>query len=152
MKFRTAYDKKRNGKSDVDFSKDAGLTRQAHKDECDINVIMGKYLQTGLIAHVNQFEGRYGDFAAIDFAEAMATVTEAQEMFMTIPSDIREQFGNDPGNFLEFATNPENQGKLEELGLLPSESKHPTVLAKDTVAPPPPPPEPPKAENVPDPT
>ena len=141
MKFRTAYDGKRVGDSDVDFSNDPGHTRQAHKDECDINVIMGKYLKNGLISHVNEYQGEYGDFAAIDFHEAMNTVIEAQNMFETVPSEIREQFGNDPGAFLEFAVNPDNEERMQELGLVPRPSDHPTVqLAKDSVAPPPAPP------------
>ena len=139
-KFRTAYDGKRHGVDDVDFSDDEGLTRQAHKDECDINNIMGQYLKSGLITHVREHEGEYGEYAEMDFHEAMNTVANAQSMFETIPAEIRNQFGNDPGAFIKFATDEKNRDQMVEMGLIPDERRHETVPASTTVASPPPPP------------
>lgn len=129
--FRTAYDGKRNGSEDLDFTDDPGMTRQAHKDECDINVIMSQYEKSGLVAHVQQFEGEYGSYDEIDFHEAMNAVVAAEQMFLTVPSKIREKFDNDPGKFLA-AVNDEEKGEetLRELGLLPSQKKAPEAPAR----------------------
>lgn len=142
-RFRHAYDGLRHGVDDVNFSDDPGHTRQAHKDECDINRIMDRFQKSGLLSHVNQFQGEYGEFIEMDFHEAMNTILEAKDMFETVPSDIREKFNNDPGKFLEYVTNPENVDGMRELGLLPTESTHPSVPkpAAETVAPAPKPPE-----------
>lgn len=93
-------------------------TEQAHKDETDINRIMKKYEKTGLIAHVNNYQGDYGDFVdAPDYQTALNRVMAANEMFGTLPSAIRKQFGNDPASFLEYVGNPENAESLINMGL-----------------------------------
>lgn len=93
------------------------LTRQSMKDECDVNVIIRRFHKTGLVDHLNVHEGQYGDFAEIDYHEALNTVREADHMFLTLPSDVRTRFDNDPGKFLEFSTNPDNLDAMRELGL-----------------------------------
>lgn len=96
---------------------DKTMTKQAHKDECDVNVILRKFQRSGSMEHLRVHEGQYGEFAAIDFHEAMETVRQAEEMFLSIPANIRKEFQNDPGVFLEFANDPANLDKLRELGL-----------------------------------
>ena len=93
------------------------LTRQAHKDECDINHIMARFQKTGLLSHVAAFEGDYAEYAEIDFHTAMNQIAAAKSMFETVPSNIREEFDNDPGRFIEFVNNPENADKMREMGL-----------------------------------
>ena len=116
---RTAF----NGRERVAAAVDDGdgRTMQEFKDECDINNILKKYQRSGLVDHVREFEGRYGDFtAAVDYQEALNITIQAQDMFMTLPSAVRNRFENDPGQFLAFANNPENEEELREMGLLPS--------------------------------
>ena len=97
------------------------LTKQASKDECDINKIMAKQQKTGLTAHVSKHQGYYGDFmAATDYHSAMNQILAAGEAFNSVPAEIRAQFDNDPGKFLEFCQNPENEEPMRELGLLPA--------------------------------
>ena len=96
------------------------LTKQSFAKECDINQIMAKHQKTGLIAHVNQHQGNYGDFMeATDYHTAVNQIMAAGDAFMTVPADIRAHFDNDPGEFLEFCQNPENLDEMRELGLLP---------------------------------
>ena len=97
-------------------------TKQAFKNECDINYIMKKYERTGLIDHVSKYQGEYCDFtdAPASYHEAMIQIAEANEMFLTIPASIRDQFGNDPGRFLDFVSDPANEGEMREIGLLPA--------------------------------
>lgn len=111
-----------------DCSQD-GMTHQEEADACDINKIMSRYEKTGLMAHVNEHEGQYGDFTAVtDFHTAMSIVTEAQSMFMSLPASVRGRFGNDPGAFLDYANDPANADGMRELGLLPPE--RPPVAAE----------------------
>lgn len=104
----------------VKFTKPS-LAQQSFKDECDINNIMAKYERTGMIEHVNQFQGQYGDFIGFpDYHQAMNAVKEAESMFMTLPSSIRERFNNNPETFLAFAQDENNQDEMIRMGLIPA--------------------------------
>lgn len=121
-KFRSAYDGKRY-RSAISFLDDEGnpsigRTKQSHKDECDINVILRKYDKTGLITHVNTAAAQYGDFTEInEYQESLNLVINAQNAFDELPSSIRKKFGNDPGAFFEFVTDPANEAACVEMGL-----------------------------------
>lgn len=95
------------------------MTRQEAKDECDINNIMKKFERTGMLDHRNQFQGQYGDYTNVptDYHSAMNQVVAAEEMFLTVPAKVRAKFGNDPGAFLAFVSDPKNQDEMIELGL-----------------------------------
>ena len=97
-------------------------TRQSFRDETDINTIMAKYARTGLLEHVNEHQGQYGDFTKVpeDYHDACNQVLAAEQMFQTIPAGIRARFNNDPGAFLDFADDPANEDEMRSLGLLPS--------------------------------
>lgn len=95
-----------------------GRTEQCHKKECDINNIIKKYDKHGLITHVNQAIAHYGDYTEInEFSVSMNTVKKAQELFDALPATVREKFGNDPGKYVEFVTNPENHEEMVKMGL-----------------------------------
>ena len=68
-------------------------TQQSMADECDINNIMRQYQETGMLAHVNTYEGEYGDFTdVVDYQTACNVVLMANEMFSTLPSTVRARF------------------------------------------------------------
>lgn len=114
MEIRKAYDRTRKTFKTVGES----LTHQSMAPECDINRIMLKWQKTGVIEHRNEFQGQYGDFSEVPtYQEAMDKVIRGQEVFMTLPSTVRKQFENDPGQFLEFATDPKNHDQMVEMGL-----------------------------------
>lgn len=115
------------------YDPEKGRAKQAFADECNINNIMERYAKYAVIDHVNRFEGNYGDFTGApgDYQEAMAMVGKAQDMFLSLPSKIRRQFGNDPGAFLDFASNPENIDELRKMGL----AKYPTPPVDNTEPP-----------------
>jgi phage internal scaffolding protein len=95
-----------------------GLAQQHFKDECDVNRILSKYQKTGLIDHVNHFQGDYADLSAVpDFQESLNAVLDAQAAFDTLPSTIRKQFDNDPAAFLDFVHNPDNRDEMVKMGL-----------------------------------
>lgn len=102
------------------------LTQQNMLESTNINNIMDKYHRHGLIDHVSKHQGQYGDFTIMpDFQTAMNKLNEAQAMFDTLPAATREIFDNDPGKFLDFATDPENLEEMREMGLAPPAKKPP---------------------------
>jgi len=93
-------------------------TKQAFKDESDINNILAKYQKTGVLTHVANKPPGYGDFSNVeDYQTSLNKVLEAQRGFMDLPSSIRARFNNDPGAFLEFTSNPANMGEMVKMGL-----------------------------------
>lgn len=97
------------------------LTKQADAREADINFIMRKYEQTGLLptkAGVPQ----YGDFTAVkDYREAMEQILEAHTAFDGMPAKLRARFHNNPGEFIAFVDNASNRKEAIELGLIASD-------------------------------
>lgn len=102
----------------LEFPEYEGRTEQTHRAECDINNILRRYEQTGLITHVNETVAQYGDFSEVsDYQTSLNRVMKAQESFMALPSDIRKYFDNDPAKFLDFVGDPANKEAMYELGL-----------------------------------
>lgn len=96
------------------------MTKQEFIKDCDINNIIKQFSQTGMLNHVraNQAMGMYADLPDnLDFQNSMNLVRQAEDAFMTLPSKIREQFGQDPARFLAFVEDPANGDELIKLGL-----------------------------------
>ncbi len=111
-------------------------TKQASRDECDINWIMRKYVKTGLIDHFAVHGAEYGFASSVDFHEAMNIVTKADQMFDALPGKVRARFGGDPAEFLDFVQNPENHAELVKLGLADGEVPPEVVpVTEDVVVP-----------------
>lgn len=102
-------------------------TMQSHRDSTDINKIMAKYVNRGVIDHINQNEPEYGFATECDFREAMELIIKAQDMFDDLPSEVRLKFQNDPAEFLGFVENPDNIDELRSMGLV--EDGAPTPLS-----------------------
>lgn len=113
---------------------DKSLTQQQFKDASDINILFGKYLETG---EIPQIEGlAYGDFTGVfDFQTAMNAVRAAEESFQTLPARIKNRFDNNPQKLVEFINDPENREEAEFLKLVlvkpktPDEPEVPAVTA-----------------------
>lgn len=108
---------------------DPSMTQQHFKDETMIDNILQKYAETGFLT--DPFSPRrpiqFGDFSNVtDFQTAQNAVARATEYFESLPSHIRASFNNSPADFLKALNDPEQRGKLEELGFVaPSEAKAP---------------------------
>lgn len=99
-----------------------GRTHQSFKDECDINVIMGRYLKTGVLPeNLNQLEARYLDVTELEYQSAMELVAGAKSLFEQMPSSIRNRFDNDPAKLLAFTQDDNNRLAAAEMGLLAPE-------------------------------
>lgn len=95
-----------------------GLTEQAHKDMCDINIILEDYARTGFMRHAKQHAGTYDDVSDVDFQDAMIKVANVKSMFEGLPSEVRKEFGHDPAYFLKYVQDPANSKALAERGIL----------------------------------
>lgn len=129
-RFITAYGPKE--RVSLSFPPDEGRTKQSFKDECDINQIMSRYQKTGILEFVAKHAAQYGDCTGIDYQEGMQILTQAKSMFAELPSSIRTQFHNDPGEFLDFVNDPENRAEMREMGLLKPEPEVATPPAPST--------------------
>jgi len=96
------------------------MTIQSERDNCDLNVIVNRYLKTGVMSNLRTDQPIYGDFSHVnDYQSAMIAVREANEQFMELPALIRKRFNNDPHELLLFMGNPNNRSEAIELGLVP---------------------------------
>lgn len=93
------------------------LAKQSMKAECDINVIMGRYMRSGQIDHFGKYAGEYGVASSLSFQESMNIVVKAEAMFADLPSAVRKRFGNSPAAFLEFVGDEANLPELRKMGL-----------------------------------
>lgn len=94
------------------------LTKQSFANETEINNIMARYVKTGLLDHLNTYQGDYGDFIPFaDYHTSMNRIRDAGAAFMTLPAATRAKFANDPATFLEFVQDPENYDEMVKMGL-----------------------------------
>lgn len=100
-RFRTPYDGN-HVRSVISFSKPS-RTKQEFKEQCDVNKIVENFTKTGRLDQLNAAHGRYMDLVNLpgSYHEALNFVINARETFETLPSDIRNQFGNDIQAFME---------------------------------------------------
>lgn len=113
--FRTAYSEPI--KCDLDTGPES-MTEQCFKDDCDVNLIVKRYTQTGELPYALDRQAFYGDFTEVSsYQEAQNIFNEAEEAFMAIPSDIRLKFENNVSKFIEFYDDPANTEQCYELGL-----------------------------------
>lgn len=138
-----------------DKNYDDGRTKQAFKDETDINRILQRAQKAGTISHLQQYQGVYGDFADFDFFEATLSLTRGREIFDALPSELRNEFNQSPEQFFTYVNDPENADDLR--ARLPALAKpgrqHIDVSAKQPPDDPPadPPADPPPADPPADP-
>ena len=115
MVFKTGYGERERVKTEP---KGESLTQQHFAHEADVRNIIKQYDKTGLIANVQKGVAQYGDYSEVnEYREALDLVNEANGMFAELPAELRQMFQNNAGTFLEFATNPENEKQMIELGL-----------------------------------
>lgn len=101
----------------VDCSYDDDLAKQEFKDETDINTILKRFNVTGQLPTGVRMP-TYGDFTGVsDFREALHAIQEAEDSFMAMPAHIRKRFDNDPAQFVDFCSQPENADEARKFGL-----------------------------------
>lgn len=106
------------------------LAVQSDKDRTDIRTIVARSMR-GKSVVVNVREGTFADISnAPSYMEALGVVAQANELFASLPSAVRDRFANDPQRMLAFMDDESNKDESIKLGLRKKEAV------------PPPPPEP----------
>lgn len=112
--------------------KDPSLASQEGADETDINRIVQKWIATGIPPLRNGVEAMFGDFTdAADFRSSLERVRAAERSFASLPADLRQQFGEDPGRLLDFLGDESNRPQAEAWGLV---NKRPVAVSDAPVA------------------
>lgn len=95
------------------------MTEQQHKESCDVNYILKRFEQTGVMEHINTLKPRYEYASAQTFDEAARLMTSAQQEFDQLPASVRLHFNNNVPTFLDAIQDPSQVETLQTLGLLP---------------------------------
>lgn len=92
------------------------LTEQSHRDACNINTIVAK-ARRGIMPEIMQGNPTYGDFsAAEDFYDVQCRIAKCKSEFQMLPAAVRKRFENDPGNLIQFLSDPTNDEEARQLG------------------------------------
>lgn len=92
-----------------------GRTKQAFKDECDINKILQKAQKAGSLSHLQRHGAVYGDYADVpDLLTAHDRLKQGRKIYEELPSELRREF-HDMFEFFEYVNNPANAGDLRRL-------------------------------------
>lgn len=104
MKFNSRYSVT-GEKPGIKFT-DPSATLQSFKDDADINCIIARYENTGVLVDPAVPVSRtpeFGDFSDMpDYQTAQNVLVSANNAFYALPSNIRERFGNDPAVYFQF--------------------------------------------------
>jgi len=99
-------------------------TKQSFAQEADINNIMSKYVQTGVLVDPLVPRTRkpvYGDFSQTpDYFTAKNNIIKAEQQFQLLPSKLRDRFENNLENLVAFIADEANHEECVKLGLKPA--------------------------------
>lgn len=100
VKIRSCYDYDALSTPGVTFTQ-ASLTQQHFKDDCDVNVILERFMRTGEMPStyaIPSFQD-VSDYA--DFRELQDAMSDAREYFDSLPARVRARYNNDLNDFYE---------------------------------------------------
>lgn len=74
---------------------------QSHHDSSEVHKLIEKYSMLGDPSILNKKVGRYGDFTGLpsNLAEVYRSVTEANDLFQTLPIEVKREFNHSPSEF-----------------------------------------------------
>lgn len=101
------------------------ITVQDQAEDADINVIVRRFGVTGQLPQV-QVPPTIEDFAdsVTDFQTAMNMIRQSEDSFMQLDAGVRARFGNDPGAFVNFCSDPSNIDAMISMGLAVKRADH----------------------------
>lgn len=111
---------------------DPSLAQQSFKDETDINVIVDRFMKTGVLPDPVRLP-QYVDVTSgvFDYKAAMNMIRQADEAFMSMDAKVRSRFHNSPSEFLEFFADPANAEEAVRLGLVVAKPTSSVAVATD---------------------
>lgn len=104
MNFNSRYSV--TGKKPGILFTDPSATLQSFRDDADINCIIARYENTGVLVDPTVPVSRtpeFGDFSELPtYQEAQNVIVAAHNAFDALSAKIRERFGNDPAAYFDF--------------------------------------------------
>lgn len=121
-KFRSKYERIVLRKSFKGFK---SLADKQYKDECSVEGIIRRYgvLPKPESKPLGVDVSEYGDFHV-----CMDKVQTGIDEFMSMPSNLRARFGNDPRAFYDWIHNPSNVSEAVKLGLMIPQTEEKTAV------------------------
>lgn len=93
-------------------------TKQAPRQQTNINLMVGRYKKTGVFAHLNPRTPTYGDYSqSVTLEEAYDLVQNANRSFMELPAAVRALADNDPVTLLAMLADEGATDALVKAGL-----------------------------------
>lgn len=113
---RGRFDKKERVVANTDGE---SLTQQHMKNDSDINVIVARYMKTGVLGNPNATRKPiFGDFSSHDYMGMRNAIADMDQNFSALSARLRRRFNNDVYQLVRFVENPENTREALRLGLL----------------------------------
>lgn len=108
----------------VKFEKPS-MTQQHFKDECDINNILAAYhiKARSMGVSVSELIPKLGSeqFADVsnldDYLTAQNRIAQVNQIFESLPSEVRRSYNDDPRNFVAALGDSNNYAKFADLGI-----------------------------------
>lgn len=89
------------------------------QQESDINWIMKRYQQTGILPETRNKIAQYVDCTELpDLKQYYDIMDQAQDAFDSLPSQLRRKLENDPTKLFDYLQDESNRSELEGYGLL----------------------------------
>lgn len=108
----------RISKHAISFKGTTSRTKQSFAEECDINNIVRRARQDGVLTHINPNQQRVADnFNALDYTQSMNIIAQATQDFEQLPAIVRDRFNNDPKRYLEFMDRNDEIANKEKIKL-----------------------------------
>ncbi len=105
-----------------DFEESSTIQSDAHN--ADVNKIMARYHQTGIIESLDESQLMFRDVSEFtDLKDALNQVILAEAEFMKLPSKVREIFEHDVALWLDSAHDEEKRDALVAAGFIEDNSK-----------------------------
>ena len=112
----------------VSFKGTKTRTKSEFADEANINNIV-KRCMNGAAMPTGGRTPLFGDFTEVeDFSSAQVLIAQANAEFEQLPSDVREKFGNNVSDLMDFLDDENNAAEAIELGLLPKPESEPKTI------------------------
>ncbi len=97
---------------------EGGKAKQSMKDECDVNLIVSRFAETGLISHLAGGVPQFVDVSELgDYRSIIEQVRKVDEYFAGLPADVRSEFSNDASRFMDYLESGASVEDLQKLGL-----------------------------------
>ena len=99
----------------TDYTGIESQTDQTQAKKGDINEVLRRYRQVGIVEHLNQVDAQFLDVTELpqDYKQVLDYTRLAEEEFMRLPSKLREVFNHDVAEWLDAAhASPEEQDAI----------------------------------------